>query len=808
MTETKQVVLPVTGMTCANCVATIERSVKKMDGVQNAVVNLASERAVVDFNPTALSLDTIIQRIEKSGYGIASGELEFEVKHIGDTSDVNRLEKGLKKQDGVLAVTVNITTEKVKIQYIPTLISQHELRQLVQSLGFDLIEFSGETRDAEADARIAEIKHQLRLLITGVIFTIPLFLFTMAGDFGLLPGRMAESAGFKWLSLALATPVQFYVGWQYYVGAYKALRNHSANMDVLIALGSSVAYLYSLPVVFGLLSGHMYLETSAVIITLVRLGKYLEAKAKGGTSEAIKKLMAMQEKTAKIIREGQEVTIQAEDVQKGDLVLIRPGEKFPVDGIVIEGRSTVNESMLTGESLPVDKKIGDKVTGATLNQQGLLKIEATHVGKETTLAQIIKLVEDAQGSKAPIQKLADQVSAIFVPIVIGIAAATFLVWYFLIPAPALSAGITSFTRALINAVAVLVVACPCAMGLATPTAIMVGTGKGAENGILFRSGEALEQAKKINLIVLDKTGTLTRGQPVVTDIHLLDLKISEDEVLRLSASVERGSEHPVGDALLAEAGNRNIDLSDPSGFKSYPGEGVSAVVNGKQIGIGNQRMMERIASFEPSSQSIIEGFQKQGKTILLVSIDNKMTAIIAVADVLKEKSAEAVTGLKKMGFQVAMLTGDNLNTAQSIAEQAGIERIIADVLPDGKSNEIKKLQQEGFHVAMVGDGVNDAPALAQADLGMAIGTGTDVAIASASVTLINGELHGVSKAIRLSDRTLHTIKQNLFWAFFYNIILIPAAALGLMNPMLSAAAMAFSSVFVVTNSLRLKNIKL
>ena len=808
MTETKQVVLPVTGMTCANCVATIERSVKKLDGVQNAVVNLASERAVVDFNPTALSLDAIIQRIEKSGYGVASGELELEVKHIGDTSDVNRLEKGLKKQDSILAVTVNITNEKVKIQYIPTLISQHELRQLVQSLGFDLIEFSGETRDAEADARAAEVKHQLRLLITGLIFTIPLFVLTMSGDFGFLPGMMAQSAWFKWLSLALATPVQFYVGWQYYVGAYKALRNRSANMDVLIALGSSVAYLYSLPVVFGLIPGHMYLETSAVIITLVRLGKYLEAKAKGGTSEAIKKLMAMQEKTAKIIREGQEVSVQAEDVQKGDLVLIRPGEKFPVDGVVVEGRSTVDESMLTGESLPVDKKIGDKVTGATLNQQGLLKIEATHVGKETTLAQIIKLVEDAQGSKAPIQKLADQVSAIFVPIVIGIAAATFLVWYFLIPAPALSAGITPFTQALINAVAVLVVACPCAMGLATPTAIMVGTGKGAENGILFRSGEALEQAKKINLIVLDKTGTLTRGQPVVTDIHLLDSKISEDEVLRLSASVERGSEHPVGDALLAEAGNRNIDLSDPSGFKSYPGEGVSAEVNGKQIGIGNQRMMERIASFDPSSQSIIESFQKQGKTTLLVSIDNKMTAIIAVADVLKEKSAEAVTGLKKMGFQVAMLTGDNLNTAQSIAAQAGIERIIADVLPDGKSSEIKKLQQEGFTVAMIGDGVNDAPALAQADLGMAIGTGTDVAIASASVTLINGELQGVSKAIRLSNRTLRTIKQNLFWAFFYNIILIPAAALGLMNPMLSAAAMAFSSVFVVTNSLRLKNIKL
>ena len=808
MAETKQVVLPVTGMTCANCVATIERSVKKLDGVKNTVVNLASERAVVDFDPTALSLESIIGRIEKSGYGIATGELDLEIKHIGETSDAKRLENGLTKIEGVLAAVVNLATEKVKIEYIPTLISQHELRHIVQTLGFDLIEFNGETRDAEADARSAEVNHQLHLLIIGLIFTIPLFTLTMLSDFGVLPMMISHSTWFKWLSLLLATPVQFYVGWQYYVGAFKALRNRSANMDVLIALGSSVAYLYSLPVVFGLLSGHMYLETSAVIITLVKLGKYLEVKAKGGTSEAIKKLMALQEKTAKIIRDGQEVTIQAEDVQKGDIVLIRPGEKFPVDGVVMEGHSTVDESMLTGESLPVEKKVGDKVTGATLNQQGSVKIEAIHVGKETTLAQIIKLVEDAQGSKAPIQKLADQVSAIFVPTVISLAAVTFLVWYFLIPAPALSTGISALTRALINAVAVLVVACPCAMGLATPTAIMVGTGKGAQNGILYRSGGALEQAKKVNLIVMDKTGTLTRGQPVVTDIHILNPKFTEEQVLLLSASVERNSEHPVGDALLVEAGNRGIQLTDPTGFNSFPGEGVSAEVSGQQIAVGNHRLMERAATFDPSNQTIIEDFQKEGKTTLLVSVDKEMIAIIAVADVLKEKSVAAVQELKKMGFQVAMLTGDNLNTAKAIAAQAGIDRIIAEVLPDGKANEIKKLQQQGFTVAMIGDGVNDAPALAQADLGMAIGTGTDVAIASAPVTLINGDLQGVAKAIRLSDQTLKTIKQNLFWAFFYNIILIPAAAFGLMNPMLSAGAMAFSSVFVVTNSLRLKNINL
>ena len=808
MSESKQIVLPITGMTCANCVATIERSVKKLPGVQNTIVNLASERAVVDFNPTALSLDTIISRIENAGYGIATGELEVEISHIGETSDAIRLENGLKKNEGVISVIVNLASEKAKIQYIPTLVSQQELRHQVKALGFDLIEFTGETTDAEADARTVEIHHQLTMLIIGLIFTIPLLALTMLGDFGVLPNATSQTAWFKWLSLALATPVQFYVGWQYYVGAYKSLRNRSANMDVLIALGSSAAYFYSLPVVIGLLPGQMYLETSAVIITLIRLGKYLESKAKGSTSEAIKKLMALQEKTAKVVRDGKEISIPTDEVEKGDIVLVRPGEKFPVDGVVVDGRSTVDESMLTGESLPVEKTIGDKVTGATLNQQGSVKIEATHVGKETILAQIIKLVEDAQGSKAPIQKLADQVSAIFVPIVIAIAFATFIVWYFLIPAPAISAGITPFTRALIDAVAVLVVACPCAMGLATPTAIMVGTGKAAQKGILFRSSEALEQAKKITLIVLDKTGTLTKGQPAVTDISMLDPILSKDQLLKLAASVERGSEHPVGEALLAEAGDLGIQLSEPSGFLSYPGEGVAAEVDGQKIAVGNQHMMERILPNNTSYQSTLEEFQKSGKTTLLVAVDGKVAGVIAVADVLKESSIRAVNELKKMGYQIAMLTGDNLNTAQAIGRQAGVDLIIAEVLPDGKASQIKELQQQGNVVAMVGDGVNDAPALAQADLGMAIGTGTDIAIASAPITLINGDLQGVAKAIRLSNQTMKTIRQNLFWAFFYNIILIPAAALGFMNPMLSAAAMAFSSVFVVTNSLRLKNARI
>ena len=807
MSETKQVVLPITGMTCANCVATIERNVKKMQGVQNTVVNLASERAVVDYDPTALSLDSIIGRIQKVGYGIAAGELILGLKRIGESSDALRLENNLVKKEGVLSASVNLASQTVKINYVPTLIAESDIRHLVQSFGFDLIAASGEFTDAEADAREKEIKHQFHLLVTGLVFTIPLFTLTMLSDFGILPMSIGHSNWFKWLSLALATPVQFYVGWQYYVGAYKALRNFSANMDVLIALGSSVAYLYSLPVVFGLLSGHMYLETSAVIITLVRLGKYLEAKAKGSTSDAIKKLMALQVKTAKVIKNGTEVLVPIEEVQKGDLLLIRPGEKFPVDGIVMDGFTSVDESMLTGESLPVEKKSGDNVTGATLNQNGSVKVQATHVGKDTMLAQIIKLVENAQGSKAPIQKLADQVSAIFVPVVISVAVITFIVWYFLIPNP--SGGSTSnLTRALIDAVAVLVVACPCAMGLATPTAIMVGTGKGAQNGILFRSSDALEHAQKINLVVLDKTGTLTRGQPVITDIFLLDHNYSENQILQLAASVERVSEHPVGSAIIAEAGNRGIELLEPSKFISTPGKGVSAQIGDHTVSIGNQRMIEDDSKLTVDYQKLITAYQAQGKTSLLVSIDHSLAALIAVADVLKESSIEAVRNLQSMGFEVAILTGDNKQTAQVIADQVGVTRIIADILPDGKANEIKKLQDQGLMVAMVGDGVNDAPALAQADLGMAIGTGTDIAIASAPITLINGDLRGVVKAIQLSRKTLRTIKQNLFWAFFYNIILIPAAAFGLMNPMLSAGAMAFSSVFVVTNSLRLKNIQL
>src|SRR5512134_1646069 len=570
MSDTKQLTLPITGMTCANCVATVERNLKKLDGVSSAIVNLSSERATVEFDAAKLELGDMIARVSRAGYGVATGEAELVIKRLSDNTDATRLEKALTKLEGVLEAQVTFTTEKARVKYVPTIITQAELRRAVASSGFEAVELGGEAEDAEAKAREHEINEQRRLLTIGLIFTVPLFLFAMARDFNLLPASFYEMAimeGMRatpapwtnWLMLALALPVQFYVGWQYYVGAFKALRNKSANMDVLIAMGSSAAFLYSLPITFGLLAGHVYYETAAVIITLIKLGKYLEARAKGRTSEAIKKLMGLRAKTARVVRAGLEAEVPVDDVRVGDVVLVKPGETIPVDGVIIEGRSSVDESMLTGESLPVEKKQGDPVIGATLNKLGLLKFEATKVGKETALAQIIKLVEDAQGSKAPIQKLADQVSAIFVPIVIVIALLTFAGWYFL--APQID---DQFTRALINMVAVLVIACPCAMGLATPTAVMVGTGKGAEAGILFRSSEALERAGKINVVVLDKTGTITKGQPAVTNIITnRQLPITNEELLRFAASVERGSEHPLGESIWAEATTRGLSLVDP-----------------------------------------------------------------------------------------------------------------------------------------------------------------------------------------------------------------------------------------------------
>jgi Cu+-exporting ATPase len=820
---TKTVSLPITGMTCANCVATVERNLKKLDGVQSATVNLASERAAVEYDPARLSQMAIIARIQRAGYGVAMGEAVLPIRRLGDDNDARRLQKALAAVEGVTEAIVNLATEQATVKYIPTLASQADVRRAVAAAGFETMQLAGSTDDAEQSARDREIAHQRHLLWVGLLFTVPLFVLSMSLD---IVHNLANLHEFMpwlfhwqyltWVFFALATPVQFYVGRQYYVGAYKALRNKSANMDVLIAMGSTVAYLYSLVVLllgqFAHYSlGHVYFETSAVIITLIVLGKYLEARAKGRTSEAIKKLMGLQTKTARVVRDGVDCAVAVDDVRVGDIVVVRPGEKFPVDGVVIEGRSAVDESMLTGESLPVDKRPGDKVVGATLNKQGLIKFEAIQVGRETALAQIVRLVQEAQGSRAPVQRLADDISAIFVPLVLGVAALTFLGWFFFSGSYSPS---FLFQRAMINAVAVLVIACPCALGLATPTAVMVGMGKGAEAGILFKNSEALQRAGQVGIVVLDKTGTLTRGQPAVTDIVLNGRAGSEDDLLRLTASAEKGSEHPLGQAIVAAAGARGLALAQPVGFAAEAGQGITATVDGRLVVVGNPAMLAARGLALDGLAKEVGRLESQAKTAMLVAVDGQVAGVIAVADILRDGSVEAIAELRRLGLRVLMLTGDNRATGEAIGRAAGVDEVLPQVLPGGKAAHVKRLQQpvagakHGPGVAMVGDGINDAPALAQADVGIAIGTGTDVAMAASSVTLISGDVRGVPRGIRLSRQIMRVIKQNLFWAFFYNVVLIPAAALGFLNPMLAAGAMAFSSLFVISNSLRLRRFKL
>ncbi|MCA0455356.1 MAG: heavy metal translocating P-type ATPase [Chloroflexi bacterium] len=828
-TNIQQIELPITGMTCAGCVRNVERALKKTEGVDEASVNLATERASVQYDPSKVNINHIIQQVNGAGYGVATGSIELPITGMTCASCVRNVERAIQKQPGILSVNVNLATEKAAVSYLPGAIRRGDLVKAVESAGYGVIDLSNTEmpEDAERTARQEEIDRQRRMVLIGAVFTIPLFLLSMARDLymssfaGMDMSGMIQSgamagptpalnwllwAGWPFVFFLFATPVQVIVGRQYMVGAYKAARNSSANMDTLIAMGSLAAYIYSLVVLMGIMFGfansvgnHVYFETAAVILTLITLGKLLEARAKGRTSEAIKKLMGLAPKVATLLRDGQEIEVAVDDVMAGDLLIVRPGERIPVDGIVIEGRSAIDESMLTGESLPVNKERGSEVIGATINKQGRLVIEAQKVGAQTALAQIVRLVEQAQGSKAPIQRIADQVSGIFVPVVLILAALTFLGWMVI--------GQVGFTAAMVNAVAVLVIACPCALGLATPTAIMVGTGRGAEMGVLFKNSEALENAKRVQVVALDKTGTITRGEPSVTDIVPLK-NLDTVELLRLAAVAERGSEHPLGQAVVKAAQEHGISLTQPQSFEAESGRGIRAVVDGKIILVGSPRFIREQGYELHAIQSQIEALQSKARTVVLVLIDDVLSGLIGIADTVKEGSREAVASLRALGLEVVMVTGDNERTAQAIAGEVGIERVLADVLPDQKVAAVKQLQLEGKRTAMVGDGINDAPALAQADVGIAIGTGTDIAMEASDVTLVSGDLRGVARAVSLSRATMRTIYQNLFWAFVYNIILIPVAMAGALVPMLAAAAMAFSSVFVVSNSLRLRGLLL
>ena len=804
------------GMTCATCAATVEKGLSQTPGVEQADVNFASEKASIKYDPTKVDLAKIKDTVSQLGYGVATKKSIFPVGGMTCASCVARVEEALSSVPGVVSASVNLASERATVEYLEGT-GLADMRRAVKDAGYEL----GPEAQALEDVTTAA-QREVRVIRNRFIIAAILTSAIMALDWG--PSFVGKS----YLLWALATPVQFWAGWRFYRGAWGALKHRISDMNTLIVVGTSVAYFYSMiaviaPSLFatGVLEPHLYFHTSAAIITLILLGRFLEARARGQTSEAIKKLIGMQPKTALVIREGEQKEIPVEEVQVGDFILVRPGEKVPVDGIVRQGYSSVDESMITGESIPVDKKVGDEVIGATINKTGGLEIEATKVGKDTMLAHIVRMVEEAQGSKAPIQRLADVIASYFVPAVIGIAIVTFVVWYFVGPAPAL-------TFAFLNFVAVLVIACPCALGLATPTAIMVGTGKGAEHGILIRNGEALERAHQINTVLLDKTGTLTRGEPVVTDVVAASFS-SPEEVLRLAASAEHSSEHPLGEAVVKAALEKKLELSPSSDFNAIPGQGVEASVEGKKLFLGNLRLMKErglsLNGLEKKAAELLEG----GKTVMFLGRDSQVSGIIALADTLKPGARESLQMLHKMGIETAMLTGDNRRTAEAIAREAGIDRVLAEVLPEHKAREVKKLQEEGKVVAMVGDGINDAPALAQADIGIAIGTGTDVAMETGDITLISGDLMGVVTAISLSKRTMRTIKQNLFWAFAYNTALIPVAAgvlylvfgktgvpsglhfilgeYGFLNPILAAAAMAASSITVVSNSLRLRRFK-
>jgi len=792
-TMNKQTTLKITGMTCATCAGTVEKSLSEVPGVVRASVNLATEKATVEYDPSLTSEKALVDAVTNAGYGVATSEVTPGLIGMTCVNCAQTIEKALRDVDGVISASVNFAAEKAIVRYNPEVVTLAALKKAVSDAGYQAVFTSELAQDTERKAREHELRRLKLLLIFSFSLAIPTFILSMVTPLGDRANNL--------VLLALATPVQFFVGWQFYVGTYKAFRNRRSNMDTLIALGTSAAYIYSLLVIISseTFGKHVYFDTAALIISIILLGRYLEARAKGRTSEAIRKLIGLQAKTARILVAGREVEVPVEEVAVGDIVVVRPGEKMPVDGIVTEGTSAVDESMLTGEPMPVDKKEGDSVVGATINKNGFLKFQATKVGKDTVLAQIIRLVERTQGSKAPIQRLADSVAGVFVPVVIGIAVLTFLVWYFI--------GGESFTFALTAFISVLVIACPCALGLATPTAIMVGTGKGAQNGILIKSAEALELAHRAKVIVFDKTGTLTTGKPVVTDTVAVN-GFAQSEVLRLAAVAEKGSEHPLGEAIVDASKSGGQELPDPEAFESLAGRGVVARVEGKEILLGNRALMAENSVESRSFEDKIQELESYGKTVMLMSVDRKLVGLIAVADTLKEDAAEAIRNLHQMGIETIMITGDNRRTAQAIARRVGIEKVLAEVLPEDKAEELRRLQANGQVVAMVGDGINDAPALAQSDVGIALGSGTDIAMETGTVVLVRGDLAGVVEALKLSRYTIRKIRENLFWAFFYNVAGIPIAAgvlypvFGLLlDPVIAAAAMGFSSVSVVTNSL-------
>jgi Cu+-exporting ATPase len=789
------------GMSCAACATRIEKNLLKLEGVKLASVNLATEKATVEFDETMVNPKMIQEAVRKIGYDIIEEEtleespvqsVELNVYGMSCAACSARIEKSLNQLDGVQLATVNLANDRAVVEYDPSLVKLADLIQTIQKTGYEAEKSSEEKADKEKEARKKEL-HKLGWLFgISALLTFPMFL----GMVLMLVGSDIPFLHNFYFQLALATPVQFIIGYRFYRKGFLSLKSGSPGMDLLVALGTSAAYFYS--VYNGLAGIHQYyFEASAMIITLVLLGKYLEAAAKGKTSEAIRKLMKLRPKVARIVRNGQEAMIPIEEVAPGDILLVKPGEKIPVDGEIVKGQSTIDESMVTGESIPTEKSQGDEVIGGTVNQFGSVQFKAQRVGKDTVLSHIIQIVEEAQATKAPIQKLADKVAGIFIPVVLVIAALTFGGWM-------LATG--NLTASILSAVSVLVIACPCAMGLATPTAIMVGTGKGAENGILIKSGESLETAYKINTLVLDKTGTLTEGKPKMTDVVLTG-GLNREELLNIVGSAEKNSEHPLAQAMVKTITEEIKNLQDPDEFRAIPGKGIKAAVTGRKVLIGAPKLLrEENIDFE-SHQKTMEELESHGKTVMGAVVDGKLEGVLALADTLKPTSQEAVESLKKMGIEIYMITGDNQRTAEAIAKEAGIENVLAEVLPGEKSAEIEKLKKKGRIVAMAGDGINDAPALAAADVGMAMGTGTDIAMETSDITLMRGELTAIPVAIKLSRKTMSKIKQNLFWAFIYNIIGIPIASAGLLSPIVAGAAMAMSSVSVVTNSLSLKRFK-